>query len=406
MLLTKTVLVYGNGMNIKRYSSLGYNIIPKEYNEVSIDDVSDNYGGNVELECDYCHCVFTRKYSIYIKDKKHSVVNKDSCKNCSSKKREETTLTLYGVKNCMEVESIKQKLRQTNLERYGCENPFQNESVKEKSKQTMLEKYGVERALQNNELKSKFIATNRAKYGGNSPLCDSNVKSKAVATTVEKYGVTNCMQNPEVRAKAEATILQKYGSSKIGETEYAIQKRRETNLNRYGVVCTLQNPETSDKAKETLLKKYGVENCMQSPEIRAKALESRAKHDVNGVMCSSQQEYLCSLYGGNLNTPLFGYLADITFNDSNIYIEYSGSGHNIRVLYGKMTQEEFDKHEEIRRSVFLQNGYKEFEIISKTDKLPDDEFLVRLKDKAFDILTNTDFIYFGYNIDTNKEFYK
>lgn len=406
MLLTKTVSVYGNGMNIKRYRELGYTIIANAYNEVSIDDVPDNYAGLVQLECDYCHCIFSRKYSVYVRGKKQSSIDKDSCKNCSSKKREETNIALHGVKNCMEIESVKQKLKQTNIERYGCENPFQNESIKEKSKQTMLKRYGVEHALQNDEMKNRFIATNRERYGGNSPLCDSDVKLKAVATTIEKYGVKHCMQNPEIRAKAEATTLQKYGSTKIGETEYAIQKRKETNLNRYGVVCTLQNPETSNKAKETLIKKYGVENCMQNPEIRAKALETRSKHDVNGVMCSSQQEHLCSLYGGNLNTPMFGYLADITFDDSNIYIEYSGSGHNIRVLYGKMTQEEFDEHEEIRRNVFLGNGYKEFEIISKTDKLPDDEFLVRLKDRAFNILTNTAFVYFGYNIDTNEEFYK
>ena len=262
-----------------------------------------------------------------------------------------------------------------------CKN---SDCVNQKRKESVSKTYGVEYISQTDEFKEKVLNTN-----------------------INKYGVPCSLQAQEIRAKTNKTMMEKYGYEHPMQSEEIKDKIKETCMQRYGVENPLLDKNIMLKARETTFEKYGVMYAMQNPEIRNKALETKScKYNVNGVMCSSQQEYLCSLYGGNLNTPMFGYLADITFNDSNIYIEYSGSGHNIRVLYGKMTQEEFDKHEEIRRSVFLQNGYKEFEIISKTDKLPDDEFLVRLKDKVFDILTNTDFVYFGYNIDTNEESYK
>ena len=256
--------------------------------------------------------------------------------------------------------------------------------VNQKRKESVLKTYGVEYISQTDGFRESVLNTNMAKYGSACSLQAEIVHAKTQKTMLERYGCEHPMQSNEIKNKIKKTCMQ-----------------------RHGVENPLLDEGIMSKSRETTFERYGVMYAMQNPEIRNRALETRNdKYNINGAMCSSQQEHLCSLYNGNLNTPMFGYLADITFNDSNIYIEYSGSGHNIRILYGKMTQEEFDNHEEIRRNVFLQNGYKEFEIISKTDKLPDDEFLVRLKDRAFDILTNTDFVYFGYNIDTNEESYK
>ena len=41
----------------------------------------------------------------------------------------------YGVKNSMNLESTKEKVKETNLEKYGCENAHQNETIKEKDGQ-------------------------------------------------------------------------------------------------------------------------------------------------------------------------------------------------------------------------------------------------------------------------------
>lgn len=407
MIYGKTAKVYMNGFNMKRYKALGYNVSYGEYADIRVEDLSDFSTVNVLFKCDYCGHVFEREWGIYIRDKKKCPVQRDACKECFPKKLEESMILRYGVKNSMNLESTKEKVKNTNLERYGVENTRQNETVKEKFKNTCLERYGTTSPLKNEQIKQRFINTNIERYGGKSPMCDKDVREKAENTNLEKYGAKNCMLNEQVKMKAEETILQKYGSRKIGETDYCKQKKKETNLKRYGCVCTLQASEVKEKAQKTIKEKYGVTNCMQNEEIRTRALQTRvANYGVNGGLVSSQQIYLWNLYGGEINYPFHGYLADIMFVEDNIIIEYSGSGHDIRVKYGQVTKQEFIDNEEIRRNVFLQNGYKEFEIISKTDNLPSDDFLLLLKNKAFDILQNTNNVYYGYNIDTNEEFYK
>ena len=407
MIYGKTAKVYMNGSNMKRYKPLGYNVSYGEYADIKVEDLSDSSTVNVLFKCDYCGNIFEREWGIYIRDKKKCPVQKDACKECFPKKLEESMVLRYGVKNSMNLESTKEKIKNTNIERYGVENARQNEAVKEKFKNTCLERYGTTSPLKNEQIKQKFINTNIEKYGGKSPMCDKDVREKAESTNLEKYGVKNCLQNEEIKAKVEETNLRLYGSRKIGQSKYCIDKRAKTNLERYGCVCTLQVPEVKERAQKTLEEKYGVTNCMQSEEIRTRALQTRIdNYGVNGGLVSSQQIYLWNLYGGEINYPFHGYLADIMFTEDSIIIEYSGSGHDIRVKYGQVTEQEFTNSEEVRRNVFLQNGYKEFEIISKTDNLPSDDFLLRLKNRAFDILQNTSNVYYGYNIDTNEEFYK
>ena len=83
--------------------------------------------------------------------KKYSIV--------SNKKREETLLKKYGVKNVSCSEDIKQLKKQKSLEKYGVENVAQSEEVKRKMQKTCLEKYGVLYSAQSeqviNAIKSK-----------------------------------------------------------------------------------------------------------------------------------------------------------------------------------------------------------------------------------------------------------
>ena len=407
MIFNKTVKIYMNAYNTKRYKSLGYDVSYGEYADIKPEDIPDCSRVKVLFKCDYCGNIFEREWGIYIKNKKKCPVQKDACKECFPKKLEESMLLQHGVKNCMHLDTTKEKLKETNIEKYGVANCFQNKTIKEKAEKTMMERYGVKRALQNDDIKKKFMQTNTERYGGASPMCDEEVRKKSEETNLKKYGVKNCMQNEEVRAKMEETNLKLYGARKIGRSEYCINKRAETNMKKYGCVCTLQLPDIKEKVRKTLEEKYGVSNCMQNEEIRTRALQTRIdNYGINGGLVSSQQIYLWELYGGEINYPFHGYLADIMFADDGVIIEYSGSGHDIRVKYGQVTEEEFKNNEETRRNVFLQNGYKEFEIISKTDSLPNDDFLINLKHKAFYILHNTDYTYYGYNLDTKEEIYK
>lgn len=247
------------------------------------------------------------------------------------------------------------------MSKYGKEYVSQLDSVQEVKKKNNIAKYGCACPLQNEEIKQKSLETMQTRYGCDHPMHSEEIKNRVKNTCLEKYGVENPLLKEEIM----------------------------------------------QKAKTTTLERYGTEHPMQNEEIRNRALKTRdERYGINGAMTSSEQIYLWKLYGGEINVPIFGYLADILFESEHIYVEYSGSGHNIRVTYGKMSQEEFDKHEETRREIFAKNGYKEFEIISKKDKLPDDNILLSLKEKAFNLLKKSNCDYYGYNIDTNEEFYR
>lgn len=104
------------------------------------------------------------------------------------KKRTETNLKKYGVKNVYQAESIKEKIKQTNFRKYGVENYAKTNECKEKTKSTCLKKYGVEHSFQseNNKIKSK--ETSLKKYGVESPMQSENVKKKVEETKLKKYG--------------------------------------------------------------------------------------------------------------------------------------------------------------------------------------------------------------------------
>lgn len=91
----------------------------------------------------------------------------------------------------------------------------------------------------------------------------------------------------------------------------------------------------------------------------------------NGTqMCSIQQKYIHSLVGGELNYPVNSSSLDIAFPDKMIYIEYDGSGHDLSVKLKTISQSGFNEKEKRRRYALYNRGWKEIKIISKNDKLP------------------------------------
>lgn len=90
-------------------------------------------------------------------------------------------------------------------------------------------------------------------------------------------------------------------------------------------------------------------------------------------------------------------MLDIAFPNEKIYIEYQGSGHNLDVQLGKVTEEEF-KRKEINRFYFLKNkGWRMIEIISSNDKLPKEDKLLEMIKLAKEMLQDNNHI--GFNID-------
>lgn len=242
-----------------------------------------------------------------------------------------STINKYGCYVCRDCSFIRQK--QHEIEQYG-KVFLQTEEFKEKSKRTLLNHYGVENPLQSEEIKAKCSITNMQRYGYTTPLQVPEFKEKSKHTMIERYGVDNASKSEEIK-----------------------QKLKSTNI-----------------------KKYGVDNPMKFPKIREKVNETLCKN--GNQKTSSQQLYLNNLYGGELNYQIKYYAIDICFLDEKLCIEYDGGGHDLRVVLGRLTKEEFNQKEIIRGNVIKHEGYKQMKIISSKDLLPSDEILLQMLSDA------------------------
>ena len=185
------------------------------------------------------------------------------------------------------------------------------------------------------------------------------------------------------------------------------KKMMKTSLEKYGNVCSLRNPEVQKKSLDKNMKNLGVQYPFQNKEILKKCLETQRERYANrscAVSCSKQQRHFYELYGGVLNYYECPYFLDILL-DNNIYFEYDGSGHRLSVSLGSITDIEFDKHEKSRRAYLENMGYKEFRYISYKDKLFSDSDLIKIKDRAYDILLKQGYKTYIYDADNDYEVY-
>jgi very-short-patch-repair endonuclease len=154
MLLDQIVKMKWSTSNRDWYTSKNYQFTKmRDEFGVKASDLPKNSNRYIYYKCDYCGETNSTKYQDYMASK--NIVNKDACKKCKIKKRDEIIKILYGVDNVRELDFVNKKIKQTNLNKYGCENQFQNNDIKEKIKQTNLEKRGVEYFSQSDEFKQK-----------------------------------------------------------------------------------------------------------------------------------------------------------------------------------------------------------------------------------------------------------
>ena len=215
--------------------------------------------------------------------------------------------------------------------------------------------------------------------------------------SIEKYGIYSC--NKCLHYKTERTSLSKYGVLNYSSTSECREKVKDSFIEHYGVDNAVKSEDVKEKMRNTNLEKYGCVNPMQSIEVRAKANETLYK---NGTQKTSKQQlYLCSLYGGQLNYPIKYYAADICFLEEKLIVEYDGGGHDLRVILGRLTQEEFDQKEIARNNILKREGYNRMNIKSDKDLLPSDTILLQMLDftrNYFSQYSNHSWIEF--NIDT------
>lgn len=364
MLLSETAETTVTYKNIKRYLDLGYDFPTFINNKgkisvkrgvkifVKVEDLDKNSGVIIRFKCDYCEKEKEVRFCDYIKNKSQ-IGEVDACSECGNI-----------------------KLGDINFEKYGTRSPLGRKEVKEKANKTVKERYGVDNVFQLEETKNKIIETNNIKYGVDFYTQTDEYKNKCESTCLEKYGYNNVSKSPEIIQKIKDVQTEKYGDYYTKTDEYK-EKYKESCMKRYGVENAFQSEEVKEKSKETMIRKYGVDCLMKIPEEAKrrtkKAMKTKSKM---GILPSSrQQEYLHNLYGGVKNYVVDNCALDIALLDEKIYIEYDGSGHNLRVQFGECTIEEFHKKELRRKYFLLKQDWKEIRIISQKDKIPNDEVL-------------------------------
>lgn len=232
-----------------------------------------------------------------------------------------------------------------------------------------------------------------------------------------KYGEKVTQKIKQVKEKTQSTNLQKYGTKEILSNKIIRDKIKNTNLKKYGVEYGLSNEKIRNKIKKTNLEKYGVENPAQNNEIKEKTRQTNLeKYNIEYVILdekykqnfkkyikvSKQQKYIADLYKGKLNIQVKGYYLDIKLQD-NIYCEYNGTGHNLSVKLRGESQENFEKRELQRYYILKREGLKEFKIINtKSDELPSDEILIKMKETAIEYLKEKNHNWIEFNFDKNK----
>lgn len=366
------VFIKWSSNNKKYYESLGYKYtkIGDEF-EINVFHLTKGSHKEVICKCDYCGVEIKKPYKLANKS------DKIACKKCIPLKQKDTLMEKYGVTNVMQIESVKEKVRQTCIEKYGCSNPLQNEIIKNKVKETNLKKYGTTCTLTNSKIKEKSRQTMINRYNVEHPLKSEEIKNKVKKTMIKKYGVECSFQSEEVK-----------------------QKIKKSNMKKYGAPSNMQSKIGYEEYKNSIIKKYGVDNIAKVESVKENIRKSLYKN--NTAPCSKQQRYLCELLNGELNYPVSYFSLDIAFLNDKLYIEYDGSGHDLRVKKGYITEKQFNR-EEVSRKKYLQNqGWKIIRIISKYDKMYNDDLIIELFNKAKKYLLSTEHSWVEIDIDNNE----
>ncbi len=226
------------------------NDLTKEKYGYGVENLSRGSNKTICVICDYCD----KHYTTIMKrrTKANAIVDKDSCKDCKFKKREDVSMAKYGVKNSSQKPEVRKKISDANSDR------LKSEEFKQQAKQTNLRKYGSTSAMQNEDIKRKH---------------------KEVF--LQKYGVENPSMVEEFRQKRMNTCKERFGYEYASQSDKGKQLIKDGFQRKYGVDNAFQNEDVKIKIKEVTQERYGVDHHMQRPgvatEVQKKGLETKIK---------------------------------------------------------------------------------------------------------------------------------
>lgn len=230
----------------------------------------------IDLICDYCGNDFTQKWNTRVKSQSKTTP-KDACKKCRMKKREETSLKLYGTKVPSQSSESRKKSSKTKGGNGLSVTDYHDQIIEMYSQEnTSLKSIADKLKLGRTALRQYMISLGLDITG--------NPQLKAQKTTQERYGNPHFLQSEAGQTKLKKLLKEKYGSENpYKNEEYKknhIDKMTKTCLDKYGVEYILQDPnrqeEFEQKRKETRIKNgqlmYDGKNMVELAKERDFAL--------------------------------------------------------------------------------------------------------------------------------------
>lgn len=207
----------------------------------------------------------------------------------------------------------------------------------------------------------------------------------------------DCCSNRKCQNKkmAECNLINYGFEYHVQQPEY-IERIKQTNLVKYGSESIFGSDYFINKSKEVVKEKYGVDNVSQIDDIKLKKSETFFRN--GSVRTSRQQKYIHQLFGGKLNYSNNTPSLDIAFPDDKIYLEVNGSGHDLCVKMGQMSEHDFKEREKRRYWYLKRQGWKGIFINTVRDYLPSDEVLIDEFNKALEWFKSNDKGHYHYDI--------
>lgn len=249
MIKEKYISIKGHPRNLKYYISLGYDIEVGKECLVYPKHLTSGSTVKITSVCDNCQ----RETSNVFKDYwnyTNGLKNPYYCTSCKVIKSNKTNLEKWGVKNPMQNDSIKEKLKKSLMNKYGVDHYSKTEDYKNKYQKTCNDKYGVYNTFQSQEIKDKIKQTNLEKWGVDHHLKIDFILNKQIETCIEKYGSAHYSETEECKLKIKQTSQKKWGVDNYSQTDEYKQRVSDTNLLLWGGHPS-KTEEFKSKSKDT-----------------------------------------------------------------------------------------------------------------------------------------------------------
>lgn len=193
----------------------------------------------------------------------------------SKKKQIHTMIERYGVKNAVELDSVRQKIKTTLYEKYGSESTYGSKEIQKRCKDTLLDRYGVDTPIKNESIKEKIKKTNLKRYGVewfcqtkeyNSSLSNDSKANKAFANILNRLGI---------EYDREVAVENRRYDFHVGDTLIEINPTA-THNSTFGIKNRAPLEKTYHADKTKLAEKHGF-TCIHiwdwdDPEMIAKSM--------------------------------------------------------------------------------------------------------------------------------------